>query len=234
METRLDKFLSDNTKYSRSELKNFIRQGKVTVDGKTTQKPEEKINPDANTVRISGVTVRPIGLRTVMMHKPKGYVTSTEDPRDPTVMELLPEDYRFWGLNPIGRLDKDTEGLLLFTNNGDLLHRLTSPKYEVEKCYYAEHEGRVTEEDISAFAEGLMLKDGLLCKPARLQVLEEGKALVYVKEGKYHQVRRMMAARGHFVHYLKRISEGAISLGELKPGEVRELTEEESEALRQF
>ena len=142
-------------------------------------------------------------------------------------MELLPEQYRHFDLKPVGRLDKATEGLLLFTNDGDLLHRLISPKKEVPKIYYARHEGAATEEDVAAFAAGLILKDGTQCLPAKLEPLGAGESLVTVCEGKYHQVRRMMASRSMPVLYLERRQEGPLTLGDLPRGQIRLLTEAE-------
>ena len=167
----------------------------------------------------------------VMMNKPAGFVTATEDPVERTVMELLPEAMKHLDLKPVGRLDKATEGLLLFTNDGDLLHRLISPRKEVPKVYYAKHEGTATQEDVDAFAQGIILRDGTECLPAKLQPLGEGESLVTVCEGKYHQVRRMMASRNMTVLYLERREEGCLQLGDLKRGAVRELTGEEIAAL---
>jgi 16S rRNA pseudouridine516 synthase len=167
----------------------------------------------------------------LMMNKPEGYVTATEDRNDRTVMELLPPEYAHLDLKPVGRLDKATEGLLLFTNDGDLLHRLISPKKEVPKIYYAKHEGTAGEADIAAFADGLILRDGLNCLPARLEPLGPGESLITVCEGKYHQVRRMMASRNMTVLYLERRQEGGLTLGNLPRGKVRELTREEIEDL---
>ena len=146
-------------------------------------------------------------------------------------MELLPKEYACQDLKPVGRLDKATEGLLLFTNDGDLLHRLISPKKEVPKVYYAKHEGTAGEEDVAAFAAGIELRDGTLCLPAKLEPLGPGESLVTVCEGKYHQVRRMMASRHMTVLYLERRSEGSLVLGDLPRGAVRELTAEELEKL---
>ena len=162
-----------------------------------------------------------------MLNKPEGFVTATEDKNEKTVMELLPPEYRNLDLKPVGRLDKATEGLLLFTNDGDLLHRLISPKKEVPKVYYAKHEGTAGEDDVAAFAAGLTLRDGLECLPAKLEPLGPGESLVTVCEGKYHQVRRMMASRGMTVLYLERRQEGSLLLGDLPRGTVRELTETE-------
>jgi 16S rRNA pseudouridine516 synthase len=166
-----------------------------------------------------------------MLNKPAGFVTATEDPVERTVMELLPENMKHLDLKPVGRLDKATEGLLLFTNDGDLLHRLISPKKEVPKVYYAKHEGTATQEDVEAFRQGITLRDGTLCLPAGLQPLGEGESLITVCEGKYHQVRRMMASRNMTVLYLERREEGCLCLGDLSRGNVRELTEAEVAAL---
>jgi len=163
----------------------------------------------------------------LILNKPAGFVTATEDAVERTVMELIPSQYRHLDLKPVGRLDKATEGLLLFTNDGDLLHRLISPKKEVPKVYYARHEGAATTEDVAAFAEGLVLRDGTKCLPAKLTPLGEGESLVTVCEGKYHQVRRMMASREMTVLYLERRQEASLELGDLPRGTVRELTEAE-------
>ena len=222
---RLDKFLSEAGAASRRELKRIIKSGRVTVDGAVVKSPEMKIDETAGRVTLDG---QPVTLRrtvVLMLHKPAGYVTSTRDPRDRTVMELLPPEYR--DLFPVGRLDKDTEGLLLFTNDGDLAHRLTAPKQQVEKEYYAETEGQVDEADIRAFREGIVLRDGTRCLPAELRPAENGGCCVVVREGKYHQVRRMLAARGKPVTYLRRIREGHLILGGLEKGSCRLLDPEE-------
>ena len=220
---RLDKFLSDAGAGTRTEVKTMIRQGRVTVDGAAVKKPEQKVTQQ-QMICIDGEPVRQLGRVVLMLHKPAGYVTSTSDPRDQTVMELLPPQYQ--KLFPVGRLDKDTEGLLLFTNDGDLGHRLTSPKHQVEKEYYAETEGEISEEDIRAFAEGIVLRDGTQCLPAGLRESGEG-CLVTVREGKYHQVRRMLASRGKPVTYLRRIREGTLELGALPRGDWRLLSTRE-------
>jgi len=221
---RLDKILSDASVASRRELKEIIRAGRVTVDGEPVTEPERKFDETACEVLFDGepiVKLRPVLL---MLNKPAGYVTSTDDPRDPTVMELIPEPYRKLGVKPAGRLDKETEGLLLFTNDGMLAHRFCSPRHGVWKTYYAEHGGEATEEDVRAFETGItLLQSGDECLPARLFPQGPGKSLIQVQEGKYHQVRRMMAARGMKVHYLRRIAEGELRLGELPLGELREL-----------
>ena len=228
---RLDKFLCDSGAGTRSQVKQLLKAGRVTVDGKTEKDPGRKIDPAANAVQLDGSAMGGYARRVVMMNKPMGYVTATEDAKEKTVMELLPEQMRHWDLKPIGRLDKQTEGLLLFTNDGELLHRLISPKKEVPKVYYARHEGQGTEEDAAAFASGLTLRDGTVCLPAKLEPLGPGESRITVCEGKYHQVRRMMASRGMTVTYLERIREGALTLEGLSRGRTRVLTEQELASL---
>ena len=207
---RLDKFLSDSKVASRRELRQIIRAGRVRVGERVVREPEYKVDEKNDEIFLDGVRVGGARRIVLMFHKPAGFVTSTADPRDRTVMELLPPQYR--DLTPVGRLDKDTEGLLLFTNDGQLAHRLISPRRGVEKCYYAEHEGTADAQDIAAFREGVELRDGTKCLPARLEPQGPGKSLVYVCEGKYHQVRRMLASRGKPVTYLRRIAEGGVQL----------------------
>ena len=228
---RLDKFLCDSGAGTRSQVKLILKAGRVTVDGAVIRDNSVKIDPERQTVCLDGA---PLGGRrrvVLMLNKPAGYITATEDPKDPTVMELLPPEYRAMDLKPVGRLDKATEGLLLFTNDGERLHRLNSPNKEVPKVYYARHEGTATAEDIAAFAEGLTLRDGTVCLPAKLEPLGAGESLITVCEGKYHQVRRMMAARGMHVEYLERRQEGNLTLDDLPRGRVRELTDAEIAAL---
>lgn len=228
---RLDKFLSNNTGISRSQIKPLLSQGRVTVDGVCIKDGSVKIDPQRQSVCLDGEMVVTAGCVVVMLNKPAGYVTATEDPRDQTVMELLPRELRALDLKPVGRLDKATEGLLLFTNDGQLLHRLISPQKEIPKVYYARHEGEATDADVQAFAEGITLKDGTLCRRAVLEPLGPGQSRITVCEGKYHQVRRMMASRNMFVTYLQRQSEGGLELGQLPLGQTRVLTQQEIEAL---
>lgn len=228
---RLDKFLCDSGAGTRSQVKQLLKAGRVTVDGKPEKDPGRKIDPAANAVQLDGSAMGGYARRVVMMNKPMGYVTATEDAKEKTVMELLPEQMRHWDLKPIGRLDKQTEGLLLFTNDGDLLHRLISPKKEVPKVYYARHEGHGTAEDAAAFAAGLTLRDGTVCLTAKLEPLGPGESRITVCEGKYHQVRRMMASRGMTVIYLERIREGTLTLEGLPRGQTRVLTEQELASL---
>lgn len=224
---RLDKFLCDCGVGTRSQVKAILKTGAVTVDGIPERDNGRKIDPEKQVIALNGERLGKHGRVVVMLNKPEGYVTATEDTKERTVMELLPKEMRHMDLKPVGRLDKVTEGLLLFTNDGDLLHKLISPKKEVAKIYYAKHEGTVTAEDVTAFREGLILADGTKCLPAKLEPLAEGESLITVCEGKYHQVRRMMASRKMHVLYLERRQEGAITLGELPRGAVRMLTQEE-------
>ena len=224
---RLDKFLCDSGAGTRSQVKLILKAGRVTVDGKVIKDNSCKIDPEKQKICLDGEILGGKRRCVVMLNKPAGFVTATEDPVERTVMELLPADMKHLDLKPVGRLDKATEGLLLFTNDGDLLHRLISPKKEVPKIYYARHEGTATAEDVAAFAQGLTLRDGTGCLSAKLEPLGAGESLVTVCEGKYHQVRRMMASRNMTVLYLERRQEGNLTLGDLPRGQVRELTEEE-------
>ena len=228
---RLDKFLCDCGVGTRAQVKQIIKSGRVTVDGKGERDGGRKLDPDRQTVTLDGEVLRSWGRVVVMLNKPAGYVTATEDKTDKTVMELLPEEYRHLDLKPVGRLDKATEGLLLFTNDGDLLHRLISPKKEVPKRYYARHEGTADPQDVAAFAEGLVLGDGTKCLPAVLEPVGPGESYVTVCEGKYHQVRRMLASRQMPVTYLERRQEGPLTLEDLPRGQVRRLTDEEIDNL---
>ena len=230
---RLDKFLCDSGAGTRSQVKVIIKAGRVTVDGVVQKDSAAKVDPQTQCVCLDGEQLRGMQRLVLMLNKPAGYITATEDKKDKTVMELLPENLRRMGLNPVGRLDKETEGLLLFTNDGDLLHRLITPKKEVPKVYYARHEGSATQEDVAAFATGLTLKDGTVCRSATLEPLRAGESLITVCEGKYHQVRRMMASRGMPVLYLERRQEGNLTLGDLKRGDFRLLTEQEIQSLEE-
>ena len=224
---RLDKFLSDAGVASRRDLKALLKTGVVQVNGSPVTDGAVKLDPAHDTVLLRGEPVEGPRRVVLLLHKPAGFVTSTDDPRDRTVMELIAPRYLRQGVVPVGRLDKETEGLLLLTNDGELAHRLISPKHGVEKRYYARHAGTAGEEDVAAFAAGLTLRDGTLCRPALLRPLGPGESEITVTEGKYHQVRRMMASRGMTVTYLRREREGALSLDGLPCGETRELSEEE-------
>ena len=228
---RLDKFLCDSGVGTRSQVKAILKSGRVTVDGKPEKDNGRKVDPKTQVICLDGEVLGGKRRVVVMLNKPAGFVTATEDPVEKTVMELLPAEMKHLDLKPVGRLDKATEGLLLFTNDGDLLHRLISPKKEVPKVYYARHEGQAGDEDVQAFSQGLTLRDGTLCLPAKLEPLGPGESRVTVCEGKYHQVRRMMASRNMTVLYLERQQEGSLTLGDLPRGQVRELTEAEIQEL---
>ena len=224
---RLDKFLCGSGAGTRSQVKLILKAGRVTVDGAVEKDGSRKIDPDTQAVTLDGEPLSGRRRLVVMLNKPAGFVTATEDARQKTVMELLPKQWAHLNLKPVGRLDKDTEGLLLFTNDGELLHRLISPKQAVPKVYYARHAGQAGAADVTAFAEGLTLGDGTVCLPAVLQPLGPGESLITVCEGKYHQVRRMMASRNMTVTYLERRQEGPLTLGNLPRGQARELLPEQ-------
>ena len=228
---RLDKFLCGSGAGTRSQVKLILKAGRVTVDGAVEKDGSRKIDLDTQAVTLDGEPLSGRRRLVVMLNKPAGFVTATEDARQKTVMELLPKQWAHLNLKPVGRLDKDTEGLLLFTNDGELLHRLISPKQAVPKVYYARHAGQAGTADVTAFAEGLTLGDGTVCLPAVLQPLGPGESLITVCEGKYHQVRRMMASRNMTVTYLERRQEGLLTLGDLPRGQARELLPEELPAL---
>lgn len=228
---RLDKYLCDSGVGTRSQVKAILKTGRVTVDGKAVKDGSVKVDSDKSVICLDGERLGGKRRIVLMLNKPAGFVTATEDKTERTVMELLPQEYKHLDLKPVGRLDKATEGLQLFTNDGDLLHRLISPRKEVPKVYYARHEGQATPEDVEAFRAGLTLRDGLQCLGASLEPLGAGESRITVFEGKYHQVRRMMASRNMTVLYLERQKEGQLTLGDLPRGAVRELTEEEIETL---
>lgn len=232
---RLDKLLSSTGHWSRKEVKELVKQGRVSVNGTKVNKPEEKCDPAQAEVRVDGQLVDCAPFVYLMLHKPAGLLSATEDKKQKTVIDLLPEHLQRRGLFPVGRLDKDTEGLLVLTDDGALAHELLSPKKHVDKVYYAEVEGVLNQGDAAALKDGMTLGDGLECLPAGLEILEGGsRCHVTLREGKYHQVKRMLAARGKPVQYLKRLSMGGLKLDEgLKKGEWRPLTAAELTALQQ-
>ncbi|MCI6432791.1 MAG: pseudouridine synthase [Oliverpabstia sp.] len=231
---RLDKYLADAGVGTRSQVKQMIRKGQIAINGEPVKKPDQKVDGEKDKIEVMGKEIRYQKYRYLLLHKPSGYVSATEDKKEQTVLSLLPEKLRK-DLFPVGRLDKDTEGLLLLTNDGALAHRLLSPKKHVNKTYYARVQGRVTDEDQAAFLQGVDIGDEKDTLPAQLEILEaaeESRILLTIQEGRFHQVKRMFEARGKKVVYLKRISMGPLALEEgLKPGDYRELTEEEQEAL---
>ena len=235
-EQRLDKIIASTGRFSRREVKTLVREGRVLVDGRIAASAEEKCDPERAHIRVNG---EEIGYREhtyVMLHKPAGVLSATEDGRGETVLDLLAPEYRKIGLFPVGRLDKDTEGLLLLTDDGALAHDLLAPKKHVDKVYFVRTDGALDDADCAAFAAGITLGDGLSCLPAKLEILKSGaqsEVLVTVCEGKFHQVKRMLASRGTPVIYLKRLSMGTLTLDEgLKAGEYRLLTAQEIERLR--
>ena len=234
---RLDKIIASTGRFSRREVKLLVRQGRVLVDGVPARSAEDRMTPETAEITVDGERLAWRRYTWLMMNKPAGVLSATEDGRGKTVLDLLPEELRRRELFPVGRLDKDTEGLLLLTNEGGLAHDLLSPKKHVDKVYYARTAGELEEADCRAFAAGMVLGDGLECLPAGLEILSAGaggsEALVTLREGKFHQVKRMLAARGKPVLYLKRMKMGNLTLDPaLEPGEYRFLTEEEAALLR--
>ena len=228
---RLDKVLSDAGLCSRSDARKWIRAGRVTVNGNPVTKPEMKVNPETETVAVDGAPVSWAKERYYMLHKPAGVITATEDQTQKTVLDLLPPGLRK-GLSPAGRLDKDTTGLLLLSTDGSWIHRIITPEKHVPKVYLAETEGTPAEIHARQLAEGIVLADGTKCLPARLEILGEGRCRVTVYEGKYHLVRRMLAACGTPVRALHRVSIGGLALDEtLAPGDYRPLTFDEIDAI---
>lgn len=225
---RLDKILAGTGRWSRREVKELVRQGRVRVDGQTARTAEEKVAPEAAAITVDGQPVETERFTYVMLHKPAGVLSATEDSRQQTVLDLLPGELRRRSLSPVGRLDKDTEGLLLLTNDGPLAHALLAPGRHVDKVYYTKVDGELEEDDVAAFAEGITLRDGTVCLPAGLDLISEREALVTLREGKYHQVKRMLASRGKPVVYLKRLGMGKLKLDPTLPaGAWRPLTPEE-------
>ncbi|MBR1781057.1 MAG: rRNA pseudouridine synthase [Oscillospiraceae bacterium] len=228
---RLDKLLADTGRWTRREAKELLRRGRVTVDGSVERDGARKVCAGECQVAVDGQIVSWQRFRYLLLHKPAGVLTATEDKRQRTVLDLLPPEDR--DLFPVGRLDKDTTGLLLLTDDGALAHRLLSPKYHVDKVYEAEIEGDVDAADVAAFAAGMTLSDGTPCLPAGLERLGEGRCRVTLREGKFHQVKRMLAQRGHPVTSLHRVAMGALTLDpSLEAGGFRELAAEEVAALK--
>jgi 16S rRNA pseudouridine516 synthase len=213
-------------------VKELIKAGRITVDGAAATAADGKYDP-SSIISVDGAVISCEKYRYFMLHKPAGLLSATEDDRQPTVLDLLPEHLRRIGLFPVGRLDKDTEGLLLLTNDGELAHRLLSPRKHVDKTYFVRVDGTLTPDDVSAFEAGMTLGGGLECLPAGLELLEQSNtAIITLREGKYHQIKRMLCARGKPVLYLKRLTMGPLTLDpNLAPGEYRPLTPDERSAL---
>ena len=233
---RLDKVLANTGYGTRKEVKNMVKSGEITVDGLKIKDSGMQVDVNKNEIKIRGEKLQYRKFIYLMMNKPEGVVSATFDNYDKTVVDLLKQEHYGFEPFPVGRLDKDTVGLLLLTNDGELNHKLISPKYHVDKVYYAEINKNVDQEDIEAFKAGIVLEDGYECLPGKLEILnndEHGaKVEVTIHEGKFHQVKRMFQARDKKVVYLKRMSFGALNLDEtLKEGEYRELLQEELELL---
>lgn len=229
---RLDKMLSHTGYGSRKEAKELIRKGFVSVNGETILDDDFKADEENDEVIIADNNISYDKFIYIMLNKPDGYVSATYDSHDPIVLDLI-DGYEKRKLFPVGRLDKDTVGLLLITNDGDLAHRMLSPKKHVIKRYYLKFDGILTDKKISRFEEGITLEDGYLCMPASYEKLSENEGILSIKEGKYHQVKRMLEALDCTVTYLKRISFGPIELDkDLEEGKYRFLTEEELKRLK--
>ena len=228
---RIDKILSNLGYGSRAELKVYCKKGMVKVNDKVISNPGTQVDTDVDKIEFNNEVVNYREFVYIMMNKPDGYLSATFDKRDPIVLDLIDKSYLAFEPFPVGRLDKDTEGLLVLTNDGQLAHRVLSPKKHVPKTYYAKIEGRVTEDDIKAFEDGVTLDDGYETMPAQLKILksdEQSEIELTIHEGKFHQVKRMFESVGKKVVYLKRLSMGKLILDEnLGLGEYRELTDEE-------
>ncbi len=230
--TRLDKLLADAGTGSRSQVKEYIRRGRITVNGQVCKKPEQKILEERDLICLDGQPVEYARYRYYMLHKPGGVITATEDSREKTVLDLL-KGVNTAHISPVGRLDKDTEGLLLLTNDGELAHRLLSPRRHVDKCYLARTEKPLTAAALHALETGVDIGDEKPTLPAKARLNEAGELLLTIQEGRYHQVKRMLQAVDNRVLYLKRLSFGSLILPEdLRAGEFRPLTDQEKERLR--
>lgn len=236
---RLDKFLVEMSVASRSVIKEMAKKGRITVNGEVVKASDIKIDENSDIIAVDGQVIAFSDMEYFMLNKPAGVITATMDKKAKTVLDLIDERTRN-DLFPVGRLDKDTEGLLLITNDGDLAHRLLAPKKHVDKIYYADIRGIVTKEHVELFASGITLLDGTPVMPGELVILEvdeeehTSKIQLTIHEGKFHQVKRMFEAVGTEVTYLKRLSMGSLALdAALKPGEYRRLTEEEINLLKE-
>ncbi|GAA0109041.1 MULTISPECIES: pseudouridine synthase [Clostridium] len=236
---RLDKVLSNLGYGTRKEIKQVVRKGLIEVNGEIVKDNGMQIDPEVDKILVNGEEIFYRKYIYLMMNKPDGVVSATFDNRDETVIDLLEIEHQVFEPFPVGRLDKDTVGLLLLTNDGELNHRLISPKWKVDKVYYAKIDKKVTEADIKKFKNGITLDDGYICKEAKLEILESSdsgsEVMITIQEGKFHQVKRMFEAVDKSVVYLKRVEFGTLQLDEdLEEGEYRELTEEEVAILKGF
>lgn len=239
---RIDKILGNLGYGSRTDIKKMVKQGRITLNGTVVKDSGAQSNPNSDRIEVDGEEIFYREFVYIMLHKPPGVISATEDLREKTVLDLLPEEFRIFSPFPVGRLDKDTEGLLLLTNDGQLAHDLLSPRKHVPKTYFADCAGELGEREAEAFARGVELDDGYVTLPAKMEVLEHGRyedgspktvIALTISEGKYHQVKRMLESVGSKVTYLKRVSMGPLTLDEHLPlGDWRELTSDEVEALR--
>lgn len=229
---RLDKFLSDAASLSRSDSRQYIKRGRVSVGSGTVKSFDTKIDSESAEVYLDGKRVHYQKNVYLMLNKPSGVVSATEDRTEETVLDLLPESYKKRGVFPVGRLDKDTTGLLILTDDGSFAHKIVSPRNNIKKTYAAVLSEDITDEDIAAFAEGITLADGTKCLPAELYGAGGRTCTITICEGKYHQVKRMIASRGNKVAALCRLSIGGLGIDtSLSPGEFREITAEEIELI---
>lgn len=228
---RIDKLLAHTGFGTRNDVKRLLKKKCVTVDNKVITKSNIHVDPNKQSIAVHGEKVNYQKYIYLLLHKPKDYVSATVDYQDKTVVDLIPKQYRHFNVSPVGRLDKDTEGLMLLTNDGELNHRLTSPKYEIFKTYFAEVDGKVTEDHIQLFQDGIVLDDGYKTKKAYLEIVKSdslSEVKLSISEGKFHQVKRMFLALGMEVMYLKRLTIGELKLDEsLEIGQVRLLNDEE-------
>lgn len=224
---RIDKLLSNLSYGSRKEVHQLIKSGVVKVNGKVIKNKDLNINPDIDEITVNDEIVKTQLVYYLKMNKPSGYITATKDNFQKTIMDLLPADLQKLGVKPVGRLDKDTEGLILLTNDGNWAHRIINGKKDIEKCYYFKYVGTLIDKASELVLKGLILDEDFICKPAKLELIENNAGLLTITEGKYHQVKRMIQALGGEVIYLKRLSIDIIELEDLVSGEFKELSLEE-------
>lgn len=230
---RIDKLLANKAYGSRKEVHQLLKDQRVTINGEITTKKDSHVDIESDVITVDGQVVNTKQQYYVKFHKPKGYVTAVEDANHPVVMDLLPPEYIKMGVVPVGRLDKDTEGLLLLTNDGVWGHSIINGNKHVSKVYYVEYDGELTEEGIQRIKEGILLGDGTHCKPALIDVVSSQSLLITIEEGKYHQVKRMIGAAGGTVTYLKRLTIGHIDLtGIEEVGSIQDLTIGDIEAFK--
>ena len=231
-EIRLDKFLADRTSYSRSDVRNLLKNGAVSADGRIITEAKQKINPDTQEIRLYGKKIHGGSLLYIIVNKPQGCICATEDKKHKTVLELLPEELRHKDLFPAGRLDIDTTGLFLLTNDGQLAHQMLSPRHHVPKYYLVTLAEKFEEDYIQKLSDGLVLADGTECLSAQVQKLDDTHCIICLHEGKYHEVKRMFAALGNHVNHLHRAAVGSLLLPpELPPGGCMEIFTKDIEKL---